>query len=208
MEIVLIIIAALAVGYILYAARAKKWPFASESTVGTKSRQQAIIETLKHKFEVHGAVVFSQAPLPNAVTDGIANAFFERIAAARVKGWQNGLDPHNYTIFVFPSVRDHDADGTYSPCFPVFIDAGDPYDNSIYDQEPNSPGGYIFAAEQVLMTGQIPQNKFIIAMNDKRDYSARVTSYALDHLFAWHNDRDLYNRTADHSRGSQHPLWG
>jgi hypothetical protein len=206
--IILILVAA---GYFALAWWRKLWPFKVSQKPKTTSRQDAIIETLVHETPaVDGQFpnVFSQAPLSAEVKQGIIDAFAERIGRARdLFGWTIGLNPAIYTIYVFPSVRDHSPDGTYSPVFQVFIDAGSWYDGSIYDQEPNSPGGWIFAAEQVLTRGSELTNAFVIAMNDSREYTQRAVSYGLDHLFAWHNDRIVYERTKDHSEGGGHPLW-
>jgi hypothetical protein len=150
---------------------------------------------------------------PGKITDevlaGIREGFRERIAKARdVMGWTYDLDPAQYTVMIFPSVRDYDLDGVYSPVFQTFFNAGNSYDESQYDQEPGKPGGWTYAAEQVLVNGSQLLNIFIIAENNTAEYSARVTSYALDHLFPYHNDFDLYSATADHSQGNNpHPLW-
>lgn len=195
--------------YLATAAMKRWWPFTGTQTKPA-SRQDAIIETLIFETPaVPGSFpnVFSQAPLASDLRQGIIDAFAERTATARARGWTRGFDPSQYTIYVFPSVRDHDSNGTYSPSFQVFIDAGSWYDGSIYDQEPDSPGGWIFAAEQVFTRGDELTNAFVIAMNDSRAYTEVATANALDHLFAWHNDRALYERTKDHSQGGGHPLW-
>lgn len=206
MEIVLIFAVIAAVATVIYFVTRSKHVAVAESPTG----RDAIIATLVHETPAvpgHFPFVRSQVPLTEAVEQGIIEAFYERITAAQNKGWANGFDPAAYEILIFPSVRDHNLDGVYSPVFQVFIDPGDPYDNSIYDQVPNSPGGWIFAAEQVLTTGKVPKNVFIIAANDSREYTKRVVSYALDHLFAWYNDRELYMATVDHSQTGGHPLW-
>jgi hypothetical protein len=197
--------------YIIFAWKQDRWPFGSSwATASPNSRQDAIIETLKYETRPVPGVfphVRSQAPLSNEVRQGIIDAFVERTAKARVLGWKDGFDPAEYTILVFPSVRDHNPDGTYSPVFQVFIDAGSWYDGSEYDQDPASPGGYIFAAEQVLTRGSELTNTFVIAASDDGAYTQRVVSYALDHLFAAKNDRALYEATKDHSKSGGHPLW-
>lgn len=203
-------------GLVLFILYEKKLLFFKRLLPVTKeTRMQKIIDTLVVQTNAISGVfprVLSQAPLSEQMTAGIKEGFRERIARARdVYGWTAGLDPAGYTILVFPSVRDHDSNGNYAPSFQVFFDKGDPYDGSIYDQEPNSPAGWTFAAEQVLqnnVNGRLePVDVFVIAMNDREDYSARVTSYGLDHLFAWKNDRGIYESTKDHSQGGGHPLW-
>lgn len=194
------------VGYILFAARFKRWPFGAKviGTIRPTYGQQAIIAKLTHQtVRPDFPIVFSELPLTVEVIDGITDAFAERIIAAHLKSWTKGLDPERYTLYVFPSVRDVDLDGNYSPVFQVFLPPGSPYIGSEYDH-----GGWIYAAEQCLTDGNGNlTNQFVIAANNSRAYTARATSYGLDHLFLWHNDRAEYERTKDHSHGGQHPLW-
>lgn len=178
--------------------------------------QQAIIDSLTVQTPPKRDAfpfVLSQVPIHENVRQGIIDGFADVTARAKAKGWLNGFDPSQYTVMLFPSVRDHDADGTYSPVFQVFFKKGTAYDNSIYDQVPNAPGGWIFAAEQVLTTANQqtlkyePTNVFMIAMNDQRDYTARVVSYGLEHILSWKNDPAFYEATKDHSGGGVHPLF-
>jgi hypothetical protein len=48
---------------------------------------------------------------------------------------------------------------------------------------------------------------FIIAEHD-RDWQriSNVVRYEGEHLVLYYNDRPLYERTADHSRGGGHPI--
>lgn len=199
----LAIVAAI-LGYLVLAYKQRLFPF-KPKVIGVirDNRQQAVIDTLREKTIIGGAVILSQAPLSGDVQNGIVDAFIERKDAALAKGWRAGLSPQNYTIYVFPSVRDTDLDGNYSPVFQVFLPPGSPYVGSEYDK-----GGWIYAAEQCLTDGNGNlTNQFVIAANNSRAYTARATSYGLDHLFLWHNDRAEYERTKDHSQGGGHPLW-
>lgn len=195
-------------GYLALAYRRRLFPF-KPKVIGVirDNRQQAIIDRLKVKTEICEAPgfpqVWSAGVLSQDVQDGIEDAFKERQAAARAKGWVSKLNAVEYTMYVFPSVRDTDLDGNYSPAFQVFLPPGSPYIGSEYDK-----GGWIYAAEQCLTDGNNNlTNQFVIAANNSRAYTARVTSYGLDHLFLWHNDRAEYERTKDHSQGGGHPLW-
>jgi len=202
MEIIIGTIVVLALAYVLIAAKMKLWPWASKVIGSVKGSEQAIIDTLRMMTIVEGTTVFSRTALPEEVKQGIIAAFDERVTKARTKGWYGGFNA-KYRIYVYPSVRDTDPNGNYSPCFQVFLPPGDPYIGSEYDK-----GGYILAAERVLTDGNgNPENIFIIAENTSKAYTERVVSYALDHLFAWHNDKDLYYATVDHSKGGGHPLW-
>ncbi|PYS79111.1 MAG: hypothetical protein DMF66_03870, partial [Acidobacteria bacterium] len=73
------------------------------------------------------------------------------------------------------------------------------YAGSVYDQ-----GGYIYAAGMVLSTEPCA---FLIAEHE-RDFQriANVTRYEGEHIVLYHNDRRLYEQTADHSRGGGHPI--
>lgn len=168
-----------------------------------KDRQQAIIDSLTAATVVDGAMVLSRMALSEDVKQGIKDAFFERTEKAKMLGWTKGFNPADYTIYVFPSVRDIDLDGNYSPVFQVFLLPSDSYIGSVYDH-----GGWIYAAEQIIMNGIAPTNKFIITANNSREYTQNAVANGLDHLLAYKNDRALYERTKDHSDGvSRHPLW-
>jgi hypothetical protein len=77
--------------------------------------------------------------------------------------------------------------------------AANQYAGSVYDQ-----GGYVFAAGMVM---EFNRCVFIIAEHD-RDLQrvSNVVRYEGEHLILYHNDRQLYSRTADHSRGGSHPI--
>lgn len=163
----------------------------------------AIIATLTVETPAVAGVfprVFSQKPLGWFQKQGIIDGFVERTITAKDKfGWTLGMDPAKYTIYVYPNAG-LAADGT--PAFKVFLPPGDPYIGSEFDK-----GGYILAAERVLTKGVEPTNEFIIADSEDQAYTARVTSYALDHIFLWFNDRDKYFATMTHANGGGHPLW-
>lgn len=128
----------------------------------------------------------------NAIDRGLSQLF----AAARRRGYRAALNHSNYTIFIARADRTRNADGAYSP--DIALGAAQ-YRGSVYDQ-----GGYVFAAGMVL-SNQPPA--FIIAEHD-RDFNriADVARYEGEHLVLYHNDRRLYARTADHSRGGSHPI--
>jgi hypothetical protein len=161
--------------------------------------------------------ILHRGALKPEILAGIREGFRERIVKAQTMlkdpanpqsgFWDQGLAPEIYTVMVFPAVRDYSSDGTYSPSFQVFFNPGDPYDESGYDQEPGKPGGWTFAAEQVLTSNGFPVDVFIIADNNSEQYSALATANGLDHLFAYKNNQALYESTKDHSGGGGHPLW-
>jgi hypothetical protein len=127
-----------------------------------------------------------------AVDDGLAELF----AVARRNGYRARLNYSDYTIFIARADRTRDSTGAYSPDVAY---AAPGYAGSVYDQ-----GGYIFAAG---MTFSMEPPALVIAehASDFRRM-ANVVRYEGEHLVLYHNDRRLFNQTADHSRGGGHPI--
>ena len=143
-----------------------------------------------------GANVFARiAPRPD-VLSAIDNGLAELFSVARGHGYGSRLDYSNYRIFIARADRTKDSSGAYSPDIAV---AAGQYAGSSYDQ-----GGYIYAAGMVMAFNPCA---VIIAEHD-RDLSriSNVVRYEGEHLILYHNDRALYGRTADHSRGGGHPI--
>lgn len=203
---ILILSVVVVIGYLILAKTRKLWPFTSQIIGIIKTKEQAIIDSLIYipswQTEAHPKLYTNIKP-DDVVLQGINDAFNERIAKAKTLGWTQHLDPNEYTLLIFPSVRDYDDQGTYSPSFQVFLDPNSPYNGSVYDH-----GGYIYAAERCLTdsAGNLT-GTFIIAANNSKEYTKTAVSNGLDHLFAWYNDRVLYEATKDHSKGGGHPLW-
>lgn len=135
------------------------------------------------------------APRPTMLR-AIDDGFTELFAVARRHGYQVRLEHTAYTVFIARPDRTKDSAGNYSP--DVAVAAGQ-YAGSGYDQ-----GGFIYAAGMVLAYNPCA---FIIAEHD-RDLRrvSNVVRYEGEHLVLYYNDRSLYNRTADHSRGGGHPI--
>lgn len=143
-----------------------------------------------------GANVFARiAPRPE-VLSAIDNGLSELFTIAQRHGYRARLDYSDYTIFIARADRTKDSQGAYSP--DIAVPAGQ-YAGSGYDQ-----GGYIYAAGMVMAYNPCT---FIIAEHE-RDLSriSNVVRYEGEHLILYHNDRSLYARTADHSRGGGHPI--
>jgi hypothetical protein len=144
----------------------------------------------------NGARVFARvAPRPEvlrSIDDGLTELF----RVARRHGYTARLDYASYTIFIARPDRTKDSQGSYSP--DIAVGAGQ-YAGSGYDQ-----GGYIFAAGMVLAFNPCA---FIIAEHE-RDFGriSNVVRYEGEHLVLYYNDRALYEKTADHSRGGAHPI--
>jgi hypothetical protein len=144
----------------------------------------------------NGARVFAvrmpRAEVLRAIDNGLADLF----NVARRHGYRARLDYSYYTIFIARPDRTKDSQGGYSP--DIAVPSGQ-YAGSYYDQ-----GGYIYAAGMVLAFNP---STFVIAEHE-RDLQriSSVVRYEGEHLVLYYNDRALYERTADHSRGGGHPI--
>ena len=140
-------------------------------------------------------VVALNTPRPEAL-DAIDRGFADLFAVARRHGYRNHLNYGDYTVFVARPDRTKDSSGQYSPDIAV---AAGQYAGSGYDQ-----GGYIYAAGMVLAFNP---SAFIIAEHERDwDRISNVVRFEGEHLILYYNDRSLYERTADHSRGGAHPI--
>lgn len=133
-----------------------------------------------------------RAELLNAIDSGFADLF----AVAQRHGYRNRLRFDDYTVFIGRADRLKDSKGQYSPDIAV---PAQQYAGSVYDQ-----GGFIYAAGMVLAFNPCA---FVIAEHD-RDFGrvSNVVRFEGEHLILYYNDRALYERTADHSRGGGHPI--
>ena len=143
-----------------------------------------------------GAKVYSvnkpDARLLRAIDDGLTQLF----ATARKYRYSKRLNYSDYTIFIARPDRLKDINNQYSPDIAV---GAAQYAGSIYDK-----GGYIYAAGMVAAYNPCA---FIIAEYTK-DFqrAANVVGYEGEHIVLYHNDRRLFNKTLDHSKGGGHPI--
>jgi hypothetical protein len=144
----------------------------------------------------NGVTVVGLSTPRREVLDAIDRGFAELFDVARRHGYRNHLNYGDYTVFVARPDRSKDSAGQYSPDIAV---AAGQYAGSGYDQ-----GGYIYAAGMVLAFNPAA---FIIAEHE-RDWQriSNVVRFEGEHLVLYYNDRALYERTADHSRGGGHPI--
>jgi hypothetical protein len=143
-----------------------------------------------------GTHVFARREPRREVLDAIDDGLAELFSISRRHGYRARLDYSQYVVFIARADRTRDSGGAYSP--DIAVPAGQ-YAGSDYDQ-----GGYIYAAGMVMAYNPCA---FIIAEHD-RDMPriSNVVRYEGEHLILYHNDRSLYTRTADHSRGGGHPI--
>ena len=117
-------------------------------------------------------------------------------AVAQRHGYRNRLSFGDYKVFIGRADRTKDSSGQYSPDIAV---PAQQYAGSYYDQ-----GGFIYAAGMVLAFNP---SAFVIAEHDRDlDRISNVVRYEGEHIILYYNDRGLYEKTADHSRGGGHPI--
>jgi hypothetical protein len=138
------------------------------------------------------AVNQPRAATLKAIDQGLSDLF----ARAKRNGYRSRLNYSDYTIFIARADRKKDSAGNYSP--DIAIDANQ-YAGSVYDQ-----GGFIYAAGMVVANNPCA---FMIAEHDRNwERISEVVRFEGEHLVLFHNDRRLYNQTADHSKGGGHPI--
>ncbi len=143
-----------------------------------------------------GVKVFAVTRPSNQVLAAIDQGFIDLFAVAQRHGYRNRIDFATYTVFIARADRTKDSAGQYSP--DIAVPAGQ-YAGGYYDQ-----GGFVYAAGMVLAFNPCA---FVIAEHE-RDLSriSNVVRYEGEHLVLYYNDRQLYERTADHSKGGGHPI--
>jgi hypothetical protein len=143
-----------------------------------------------------GANIFAVNRPPAAMLAAIDRGLTDLFAVSRRNGYGRKLNYSDYTVYIGRADRDRDSAGQYSPDIAV---GAAQYAGTDYDQ-----GGYIFAAGMVIAFNPCT---FVIAEHS-RDLQrvSNVVRYEGEHLVLYHNDRNRYAQTADHSRGGGHPI--
>ena len=142
-----------------------------------------------------GAKVFAVKKPSSKMLRAIDKGLSDLFAIAKKNNYKKRTKYSDYTIFIAKADRTK-AGRTYSP--DIAVSAGQ-YAGSKYDN-----GGYIYAAGMVMAYNPCA---FIIAEHTKQmSRVSDVVRYEGEHLVLYHNDRRLYNKTADHSKGGGHPI--
>lgn len=143
-----------------------------------------------------GARVYAVNRPNSRMLDAIDQGLTDLFSIARENNYQKRLNYSDYTIFIAKADRTTNREKVYSPDIAV---GAAQYAGSVYDQ-----GGFVYAAGMVL--GYNPC-AFVFAEHTK-DFQrvSDVVRYEGEHLVLYHNDRRLYQKTADHSRGGGHPI--
>lgn len=128
----------------------------------------------------------------NAIDKGLTDLF----AVAKKHKYNKRLNYSDYVIFIAKPDRQKNYEGNYSPDIAV---GAAQYAGTVYDK-----GGYIYAAGMVIAYNPCA---FVIGEHTK-DFNrvSDVVRYEGEHIVLYHNDRKLYNETADHSKGGSHPI--
>ncbi len=143
-----------------------------------------------------GANIYALKQPSEEMIDAIDSGLEDLIAVARKNRYRRKLNPSDYTIFIAKADRSKGADGSYSP--DIAIGAAQ-YAGTDYDQ-----GGYIYVAGMVISNNPL---SFAIAEHTKDFNRVRdVVRYEGEHLVLYHNDRQRYMQTRDHSQGGAHPI--
>jgi hypothetical protein len=145
-----------------------------------------------------GARIYSVTPVSQAMAAAVDKGLSELFTVARSPKYRykKKLRYTEYTVFIARPDRKEGQNGEYSP--DIAIGAAQ-YAGTKYDK-----GGYIYASGMIISASS---NAFLIADHDK-DFErvSRVVRYEGEHLVLYHNDRDEYIRTRDHSKGGGHPI--
>lgn len=138
------------------------------------------------------AVKKPSAQMLKAIDQGLTDLF----AVAKKNNYRNRLNYSDYTIFIAKADRMKDSQNQYSPDIAV---GAAQYAGTDYDQ-----GGFIYAAGMVISTNPCA---FVIAEH-RKDFKrvSDVVRFEGEHLVLYHNDRQKFNETADHSKGGGHPI--
>ena len=143
-----------------------------------------------------GVTVISVTRPSREVLAAIDQGFIDLFTVAQRHGYRTRLDFSYYTVFIAKADRTKDSAGQYSP--DIAVPSGQ-YAGGYYDQ-----GGFVYAAGMVLAYNP---SAFVFAEH-QRDFSriSNVVRYEGEHLILYYNDRQLYEKTADHSKGGGHPI--
>lgn len=143
-----------------------------------------------------GATVYAlkqpSAKTLTAIDNGLTDLFY----LSRKNNYRKRLNYSDYTIYIAKADRTKNIDGNYSP--DIAVDAAQ-YAGSIYDK-----GGYVYASGMIVALNPCA---FLIAEHTKEyERISEVVRYEGEHLVLYHNDRQRYTETADHSKGGGHPI--
>lgn len=146
-----------------------------------------------------GLTIYSSVNPFSSTIEAIDEVFEGSIEYYKKKyGFTKKLATKDYSIYLFPDVTELHG----IPVFRVHISPGSEYDNSIYDQMPNEPGGFLYASELVIDPKRC---EIAVAESHDGEQTAEAFRNGLEHVVLYHNDRKKYTATRIHLTGG-HPL--
>ena len=142
-----------------------------------------------------GASIYAVSDPSAAMLKAIDKGLTDLFTVARKNGYTRKLSYSDYTIYIARADRTNNG-SAYSPDIAVGAAqyAGTEYDN----------GGYIYAAGMVI--GRNPLAFLIAEHTSDFGRVSDVVRYEGEHLVLYHNDRQRFAATADHSKGGGHPI--
>lgn len=175
-------------------------------TVEAQSRVDRILINEARKVSQDDFPIFVETPMrvrvysvnqpSSKMLDAIDRGLTDLFRIARKNNYFKRLDYSDYTVFIAKADRTENSDKQYSPDIAV---PSAQYAGSVYDQ-----GGFVYAAGKVLAFN--PCALVIAEHNKDLQRVSNVVRYEGEHLVLYHNDRERFNQTADHSRGGGHPI--
>jgi hypothetical protein len=144
----------------------------------------------------NGVKIFAVHKPTRQMISAIDTGFRDLINIAGKHGYNRRTNYSDYTVYIAAPDRTKSAAGNYSP--DIAIGAAQ-YKGTEYDQ-----GGYIYAAGIVIAFNPCA---FVIAEHQQNfQRVSDVVRYEGEHLVLYYNDRNLFQQTADHSKGGGHPI--
>ncbi len=143
------------------------------------------------------------------IYDAIHRAVVEKCEDARALGFNAGLNPGDYIVYVIKPDRELDSNGVYVPNF--LIKNADNYDGTQWDQDPRPGHGAVWAAEYVIMDNNIPSNEWVVARYTREfETLFAAAGNGLDHILQYKN-KHIPGHEGDYERdlthiNSGHPL--
>lgn len=145
-----------------------------------------------------GVKIFSVKKPGSQMITAIDRGFDDLFAISKKTQYKyrKRLRHQDYTVYISRPDRLKNKAGMYSPDLAI---AANQYAGTKYDK-----GGFIYAAGMVVAFHPCA---FIIPEHTK-DFKrvANVVRYEGEHLVLYHNNRQFFNQTADHSKGGGHPI--
>lgn len=136
----------------------------------------------------------------------IHTAVIEKIEDARALGFDAGLNPSDYIVYVITPDREYDSDGVYVPNFKIRNALN--YDGTQWDLDPRPGHAEVWAAEFVIMDGNNPSNEWVVARYTREWATAQAAvGNGLDHILQFKNQH-VPGHEGDYLRDLTHTVGG